>query len=443
MSISGLEIIENLIAKGIRKGDWFSYLFCNLNRKVTDKDDVTAYVKLNLRKKQYYLVVNPDKILEISRKAQTDFESTLKAILSHELFHLMQNHVQRGFEIRTKPMVLNVAADFAVNTMLKSDEQALLRETGGVFPDQFEFPAELSMEQYVSLLKKMPQDPESNNLKLSVENGKPDKNQDKQSGNSSHSMQNDIIQGIKDLEEQQANGEDMDEDNNPISVSTASQEAADDFKKTIKKTFENNKDKIKRSSISGTFEELLEWAVESQKLPWNELLRRNIMSNATKSRERYKTYSRLSRRPINGLVRKGEKFKNGHTAMVILDTSGSMSTEDFVKFNGVLESMNKHNIDGYVVQWDYNSINEKPITINAYLKKDYHIRGRGGTSMVNGVNYVYQRFPELCDQIIVVTDGGTDFFDKGNEAPTDVIWFITGKYPVPDNIDGRVVRLDG
>lgn len=433
MSITGLEIIENLVAKGIRQGDWFSYLFCNLNRKITDDDNVTAYVKLDIRKKQYYLVVNPDKILELSREAETNFEETLKAILSHELFHLMHNHVKRGFDIPFNPEMLNIAADCAVNSMLNYDEQSLLREVGGIFPEQFEFPQQLSLEQYISLLKHMPKD----------DNKNPQGKGQKEGKSGGNAMQNDIIQGIKDLQEQQTNGENIDEEGNEISVSTASQEAADDFKKTIKKTFENNKEKINRSTISGTFEEILSWAVESQKLPWNELLRRNMMSNATKSRERYKTYSRLSRRPLNGLIRKGEKFKNGHTAMVILDTSGSMSYKDFEKFNGVLESMNKHNIDGYVVQWDYNTVQEKPVSVKAYLKQDYKILGRGGTSMVNGVNYVYEHFPELCEQIIVVTDGGTDFFCSKNKAPTDIIWLITTETSIPGDVDGQVVRLSG
>jgi len=149
--------LETAIQNGIKSGCFYSYILSSIDRRIDETSEAVAYVSLPPQRGEWTLAVNPILFAEIMEAhPECDRERVLRAILIHEFLHIARDHFERGFALQERYSLteLNVAADLAVNCTLNSLDKNLLKEIGGLLPDQppFKLSEGLSMEQYLALL---------------------------------------------------------------------------------------------------------------------------------------------------------------------------------------------------------------------------------------------------------------------------------------------------
>lgn len=450
-----IEDIERVIQQGIKNNDFYAYILSAIDRRVDEKAKGIAYVSLNAKKASWMLVVNPlnfNKMLEQAAE-KVHKETLLYAILLHEFFHLARDHFERGKELKGfySMKTLNIAADLAINCTLPYHLQDALRRAGGLFPDQFGFDNELSLEQYLeNIMKKKDKD---GNIEYAQNGLEEEKKKASEQGREAEISKinidgpqkfEDVSITIDELEEL-ANA--FDKGQHPVKAypNLATSKLKSDLKKMIEnlKKFgldiENSRDR-NAGVGSGGFGWLIDWIFKEAKIPWKKLLKNSLLGN-TRSREWYRSFRRTHPRSDSGILLKGKYPFKQEKVLVLLDTSGSMGQEDYQQFFGILNSLKKDGIEAFVSQWDYGKLHMEPTPLVSYMQHEYaQITGGGGTDMAAGVTYVHEHYPDF-QRIIVVTDGGTPYFTEDNPSPVPVIWLITEDYIKFENADGKVIYL--
>ncbi len=475
-----MEDIERLIQDGIRRNDFFSYLLTTIDRKIDENADALAYAKINPEKPSWVLCINPRMFQEIVQKTGVDPKVLLYTLLLHEFFHIARDHIVRGQLLQRSYSLfqLNVAADLAVNSTLPINCENTVRKVGGVLPDQFGYPNELSMEQYIELffdsLKKDELFYVGGKEKSSKRDLKGQKSQENIYGKplskcgSSLLPNPDVTVSVEELErlireqkkkesesgsQPQPGGtsQDTTEGDKPsFSMDNAASLATEALKKDLQKAFENYErigipigDLARRArgigTGSGGYEWLVDWIFPKVEISWKRLLKNTLMGNV-RSREWYRTFRRNHPRADSGVLLKGKYPYKKEKVLVLLDTSGSMGSDDYEQFFGVLQSLKKDEISVFVAQWDYEKLHQAPLPMETYLKgKQASFRGGGGTDMTAGVLHVHKEYPDFR-RVIVVTDGGTSYFTNEDPSPVAVIWVLTQYNEFP-NADGIVINL--
>ena len=154
-------------------------------------------------------------------------------------------------------------------------------------------------------------------------------------------------------------------------------------------------------STPGNIKEILE-NLNKSAINYRQILKRFIRRHAGKTRL---TFSRPNRRFDESWL-KGISHRAAAMIGVIVDTSGSISTNDLQQFFGEIEAVaSKAKI--WVLQYDCEP---QDLTLR-YRKGDWkkiEIKGRGGTHMGEALQHVIKKkLP--ADAILVLTDGQTDW----------------------------------
>jgi predicted metal-dependent peptidase len=132
---------------------------------------------------------------------------------------------------------------------------------------------------------------------------------------------------------------------------------------------------------------------------WRELLRIYLGKHCGNKRH---TYARRNRRYRQFGI-KGESHHAAATATVIVDTSGSISTEEIQQFFGEIESI-LYRTTVTLVQCDAVVHH-----CAKYKRGDWRkieVKGRGGTNMVAAFDYI-EKNQAVGDVVILLTDGET------------------------------------
>jgi len=462
-----MEDIERLIQEGIQRNDFFSYLLTAIDRAVDENAEVVAYARINPEKPNWVLCVNPKLFHEIVAKTGANERDFLYALLLHEFFHISREHFERARPLSEYYSMreINIAADLAINCTLPGTCEKSVRDSGGLLPDQFGYPDGLSMEQYIGLFIDSLKKDElffAGGKEKSIKNGS--KGQ-KAPGNiggeplskcgSSLLPIPDVTISVKEQERliqeqerkeseggiQPQSGEDKASFSMDAAAGLATSVLKNDLQKLIKH-YESIGIPIRSLGIgsgSGGYEWLIDWIFPKVNLSWKRLLKNTLMGNV-RSREWYRSFRRNHPRADSGVLLKGKYPYKKEKVLVLLDTSGSMGSDDYQQFFGVLQSLKKDEMCVFIAQWDWGALHQEPIPMETYLKgKQASFRGGGGTDMMAGVLHIHEKYPDFR-RVIVVTDGGTSYFTKENPSPVPLIWVLT-RYCEFANADGTVINL--
>lgn len=186
----------------------------------------------------------------------------------------------------------------------------------------------------------------------------------------------------------------------------------------------------RRGNIPGELADLIQRLrhIEPPKFDWKGYLRR-FVGNSTVS------YTKKLRRKYNKRYNDnpGLKIKFKNHILVGVDTSGSVSNDELKEFMNELCHMHKTGHKITVAQCDtrLNSVEE----FNP--KKDWEIKGRGGTSFQPVVDHFndHGRYTAL----IYLTDG--EAWNPEN-CPKNTLWVLSSKSQMNDDLPGKVIQLN-
>lgn len=332
------------------------------------------------------------------------------SILVHECRHIMSNHVFRTGDRDIG--LFNIAADIAINqTIPYLPGIALL-------PSKYNFPADLTTEQYYELLldEKKKQEKEKNNQES--KDSSPDGDSDLQDSNESsneHPKPTEHKEITLDSHELW-NGSD-DKDTEELSKIIAEKMITDAISGTSK------------GNLPQDIENILENLRRTHKISWAKELRRYLSS---KRGTKIETIRRRNRRFPDRRDLRGKKVqRDEHNIVVGVDSSGSMNDEDIL--NGLNEVLNlvKDRTDTIkVIQIDTEIKN----VINFSKKNSGFKRiGYGGTYMGEIVRYLDQNNINP-DVLIMISDMEIEDVSKDknwNSFKKPVLW-LSSRGIIPD-----------
>lgn len=192
--------------------------------------------------------------------------------------------------------------------------------------------------------------------------------------------------------------------------------------------------------ISGNFIEEVKRLVATKKINWQKKL--YIAMNKYIEEPGYiyeNSWSKRNRRslPLPGIKKRSKQIVIG------VDTSGSISNDDFDKFFYQVEKILKTFDNCTLIQWDTTVTD-----VRKYKKgmwKTIKMKGRGGTTVQPLYDYIKEKLPKT-NILVNFTDGGLYDINSFDTYGVDTIWVITGsyyKYRLGDKIKSeKIIFLD-
>jgi len=171
-------------------------------------------------------------------------------------------------------------------------------------------------------------------------------------------------------------------------------------------------------------------AMSDSQLPWRNILKAFVMSKVSSSTKH--TTKKLNRRfepPVPGKKRK-RKLKLG----VCVDSSGSVSDDDFTSFWSEITSMANQGVEIVVVDADCEVQSVTTIKSKRDLKPER--RGAGGTAYQPAID---ECMKHKCDLIVYFGDFDTSDTPKNPGVP--FLWVGVGDSPPPADF-GKVLRIN-
>ena len=345
-------------------------------------------------------------------------------VFAHEMFHLALHHCTgRKPTDKDQQRRHNIAADLAVNCLVRTGDFRRTPRHGVLFPKQFGFPEKLSMEQYYDML------PNS-----------PDKGGEGGKGGGGKDEDKDGEGGSKDEDKDGKGGGRGDKDGEQPCGSHGGFDVHDGWSEEEDSVADEIiRQKIREmensdrywGSMSADEKEVIV-AAQRSTTAWHRLLR--VVYGSLLSRGVIHTFKRPNRRfgyPYTG-------FKREYTDRVLLlwDTSGSCwGKEEQSKFlaetNRIAELMP---VD--VLMFDAG-IQGKVIPFNRKMRS-FPVSGGGGTSFKEPFEYADRMHYRT---VICLTDGCAPAIEKPRYVK-DTIWAIIGAGNKPPVDWGRVVNID-
>lgn len=342
----------------------------------------------------------------------------LNFVLLHELFHLLCDHVQRGYSLNHEKKLSNIAADMIINSAIREEytqkqydfmnTKILVEEPSGdtkaiFLPKEYN---DTGLEKiyevvYDWLCKKREQYDEwkqKNSQKQSQGSGDKDQKQS---------------QGPGDKDQKQSQGSGDKDQNCPISKELRDlfdnletyafdEHLIDEIDPEIRKQIVDDcYNKLRqRGLVSSTMEKILERLKKSKK-NYIEQIKKQITLMV--GNFKYKTFLRPNRRGIEGLKGKRKKAK---ILNCILDTSGSMTG----LIEKVLSFIFQDNIIVNLIQCDAEVKDFKVIKYKKELQK-INILGFGGTILQPALDFIKSNRVLNVNNTVILTDGYCDDLD--------------------------------
>jgi len=186
-----------------------------------------------------------------------------------------------------------------------------------------------------------------------------------------------------------------------------------------------------RGTVPGELAEIIEalYNVPEPKFDWKGYIRRF----AGKS---IKVYTKKSRRKLSKRYEDnpGLKIKQKKHILVAIDTSGSVNKSELIEFMHEIHHLNKTGHEVTIIQCD--------IAISHVGKykpgEEFKIHGRGGTSFQPVIDY-YNEHIRTLSCLIYFTDGECT---PPHGAKGDILWVLSSKSNMNENLPGSVIKLD-
>lgn len=386
----------------------------------------------------------------------------LKAVIFHELMHVMLNHLHRYKKFNDAGInhnILNIACDAAINQYLKN------LPTGCIYPSSFGAPEGFTFEQYVDFIinkffnnvknatQKMKgqgsgqkSDDDSDSDQDDSDNGQDGSNdgdQGKSSGKQKKPQKGKLTEGtkddlLKDLFDQDKCGshelwKDIDEDE------------AETAKDLMRAAVLNAAGKMAGDMPGGLVQQIE--AAWEEVINWKAALRyfyQSVIAN-------WKEFSRTVRDRRRGLEVPGSKKGYSCRLLFCTDNSGSMSDRDLAHVISECRYLGKVlKIEADVLQFDYGI--QDFCDINKFVAEK-KFKGRGGTSFQEPFEFMqdkkYRREiltklkkktnVKKYDGIIIYTDGCAgkpDIYKK-----LKILWLMTPGNSKPADWPGRSTEV--
>lgn len=377
----------------------------------------------------------------------------LVGVVLHEVAHLVLKHHRRakGIAAPDQMKLWNVAADLAVNSMLR--EQGVALPPDGMFPEQFKVEAGLTAEAYFRLLldqqekqQQGQQGEQGSQGDPSQGDGEPgDKPKPGEGGSCSDGVPRpwelgddaddaaDAEAGDQKPEQGQGQGKPSGSQDGPPGLEEYEEaQVLDDVAKKIEQAG-NAPGQMKRAAS-----DILHPKVDPRRLLMRALQRHTATLTAGNGRF---SYRRPARRPGQGGTIRPRSFAPVPNILVLIDTSGSMESRDLALCVGlVAKCLNSlHMRDGiHVIAGDTMAQSEMKV----FDPSKIELAGGGGTDMGELIVHASQS-KERPGLIVCCTDGITPWPSAPVGIP--VVACLTrppekgGYYQVPEWIETVVM----
>jgi predicted metal-dependent peptidase len=382
--------IQDLVAKTTKnlifKEPFYGLFLIGINKEYTERIPTAGVSKQNIG---VCLAINPKFYIDLSEEHRF-------GLIKHELLHIAFGHLITRNMYSDKKL-FNIAADLEINQyILESNlpEGGLLLSS---FPE-LNLPVKAGTKVYYDILKQAQDSGQSPSL---------DNLLDQMDGNSQYDHStwdefDDLSEADKKLVQKQ--------------IEHQLKESAEQTSK-------------KQGNIPGELAEIIKRLlhVEPAKFDWKGYLRR-FVGNSTIS------YTKKLRRKYNKryIENPGLKVKFKNHILVGVDTSGSVSNKELVEFMSELNHMYKTGHKITVAQCDtqLNSVED----FNP--KKDWNIKGRGGTSFQPVVDHYNKN---KYTALIYLTDGEAS---SPENCPKNTLWVLSSVSEMNNDLPGKVIKLN-
>lgn len=362
-------------------------------------------------------------------------------LLKHELLHIVFFHLieQRDWLslCNNNHYLLNIAEDLEVESYV--DEKYWLKDENGnlfgIADNMFKmFPhlqKKMGTKFYIKFLSDLKdqlnseddgdsQDSGSSNFSSQQNNGGSGSSNNKSKSkldNSGAGLSNDydkLSQEEKEILRENLNHNDLHQTWEEI-LNNLSPEEQELVKKQTEFQIKSAAQSIGRGLVPGELGELVDRLLKPKPpvFNWKQYFRRQLGINFDIYQK--KTRRKESNRFVDSL---GLKFKKKHKILVAIDTSGSVSAEEFKDFFSEIYHIYKSGADIHILECDAKITNE--YDYKGVMPKK--ITGRGGTSFVPCIDYYNQHRKDytIC---VYFTDGYGD--QKECKPFGKMIWIIT------------------
>jgi len=403
--------LKNLVARFVLKYNYWGYLFSRVRRKadpncpsimgVAPEPDGTICL--------YY---HPDMV------DGTD-DANVTKVIEHEGLHLLNKHIPRLIKIlsnETEPFkksikarIWNEAADCAVNMQGKLGDHLIIngKKWPLCLPKKYNLPdGKISEWYYLEMLK---------NTKV-VEMGMGGKGEGKGDGKipgiGDHGKWKDNLKGVADMD---------------ALARKVDQHVRRLVKESVK-TF--NKD---RGRLPSHIAELISQTLAPPKAPYYQIIRKLVRGSRLSKFKRSPT--RINRKRTYAFHLKDAKLPQmspfpgkqrdfTFDIVVLIDTSGSMSTDDVKEGLSGIKNILEKDRHCYTTVLEVDAGVEKEYVCKSVHDIQFNIKGRGGTTLGPGLIRAKQLG---CDVCLAFTDGYTEDINAipRKKLPKKLIWVIT------------------
>lgn len=377
-------------------------------------------------------------------------------VLGHEVWHVVMMHFLRG-EGKEHQM-FNIATDMEVNQLLAKDGFVAPQDV--LFPNKnfnrktmFDFPSDLSAEEYYDLLMNKMENKEGGNSGESKSNSSNGKSGNGNSKNPCKGQFDDHFDKNKDYSQEQAEKElkeaisdkygvkGFDKDFTPSSFKNEPDER--NVSNKVRESVIGAAQQVERSR--GTLPDYVKKIVNSllePKMPWKELLAAFVTSSF---------YNKTNwNRPNRRFAYSGTYLPSHDGEMmriaVGIDTSGSCQgdCERFLtEVASIAKSFSSYEL--HIIQCDTEVKDYQVFDESNPLDPEHNgieFKGFGGTELRPIFNYINDKELEV-DAVVMFTDGECETFEDDGSIELPVLWTIVGSNENKPNLKvGTQVFID-
>lgn len=366
--------------------NYFALFTMQMKREV--KLDIETAVGSIAALSHYKIYFNPYIFLQCSIEE-------MKALLKHEVYHIMYNHFKRAEHIKGKysSLAISRAMDVSINQYIRnlppwSDKLHNVSLTYNI-----DLKPNLTMEEYAKEIQEGID-------KLKSKEGK------------------EVIKDKGDDEEFQIKKEHNPERAHQLWKENEYYLNFEQIKELTKKIASN----AAKGKVPGEFREVLERLNQRPEISWKDYLRRNIGKLPSGYK---KTITRKDRRQPNRLDIRGRLSRKVTEIVVAIDISGSISDKEIEQIViEVLEIVKNSNSEITIIECD----NRVRRVYKAKDKKDIRSKldTRGGTAFSPVFEYIKRKSMRDCF-IIYFTDGVGEEVLSCTPINRNILWVLTGK----------------
>ena len=367
---------------------YYGLFLIGLNKQIR-KDIPTAGVSKNGIGVQ--LSINPGFFADLNEKQRI-------GLLKHELLHVSFGHITMRDRFSNHKL-FNIAADLEINQYIAADQLPEGGLTLDMFPE-LNLPEKAGTTKYYELLE---QEQKSGNCP-SLDSLLDQMDGDSQYCHGTWKEFEDLTEAEQKLVEKQVQHQ---------------------MKETAEQT------EKRRGNIPGQLADLISRLrnIEPPKFDWKGYLRRFVGNSSV-------SYTKKLRRKYNKryVENPGLKIKFKNNILVGVDTSGSVSNDELKEFMNELVHMHKTGHKITVAQCDtrLNSVEE----FNP--RKDWEIKGRGGTSFQPVIDHFNERKGKYT-ALIYLTDGEAYTPEK---CPHNTLWVHSSRCNINEDLPGLKIQLN-